>query len=860
MTRGKFAESFERRNERMIELGIENAEHIRQATSWCKHFRAKMTSSGLLAQTSRLPIGMHAISCQHAGGHCESMNLPWVIPEFIVENCVECSSHSPNGDINWGEQIIRKHAQQLQEREQAEQIRENQLRKLRTQLRELSKQARQTSELDERQILVFVEGVFANDEAAQRENAELLIKSAQIGADLFSSVAIDVLLAQSLSKEFGSLCLPVCGELAKRRADLGVQLKNMAFTALKRGFHPELAANVLVQLYDQVDYPLPDDLIMNLIGYQQHYRFGQFEESSEYPNSNRLLIQSYDADAKSVTSSFETLLQRDDKHIRVNICGVIKLLQDARPQIGIDLLPDLVASLDLYDDPYEESADAKARQRIAAAFQYMPEYVDQYLVSQIFNKRPAVQQEIVSVYGNLIWNIADSGNASALSTMAKLAIEIAMKRCLEFAKNNLLSLEVRFNAAEVLERICSKSPVSILPHFDSLLGYYALICIQKEPPDPIPGIILLSQDTSEATLAPWEELERQQTWSFFKRKLLDSIKSLARNKSEAAGETIIRSFDNSNTGVDEEFKSALVDLLGEVGKSYSFQPRILPLLMKALMDYDSQVIRVSAIRAIEEMYRYSKTSVPKNIVDVLVLHLHDRYAIVHKAAVHIFQWNARWLKLQQQAIEALGAMAGLLKVYRNKPYDLDDLCPVILQIASHHPDLKDVAIEHVLGVLPTNEQLVDEKLMESLVRYVKPDESMAVLVAQKIIWSLVNYTPYHQHSFRKRAKMFEWLHQIPYTTYAHLKPVLLDAAQQVAAKYAWESYLFSSLFAKYGDYVEEETILKAAADSLDGEKRDEKFQRKLRNLQAVAAANACLQDQNLLVARQLLSQVVRLEQ
>ena len=96
------------------------------------------------------------------------------------------------------------------------------------------------------------------------QNAELLLKAAQIGADLFSPDAIDILCEQSLSEEFGALCLPICGELARYRADLDVWLKDMAFTAVERGFCLELAAGVLVQLDNRVDYPLPNDLIMNI--------------------------------------------------------------------------------------------------------------------------------------------------------------------------------------------------------------------------------------------------------------------------------------------------------------------------------------------------------------------------------------------------------------------------------------------------------------------------------------------------------------------------------------------------------------------------------------------------------------------
>jgi len=401
MAKGKLEESFERENERALKLGTENAENIKNAKSWCMHFRAKMVSAGLLAQMSGLPIGSHAISCQYAEGSSESMNLPWIIPEFIVSNCAKCRHHMPNGDISWGERIIEKHNRQLQEREEAEQARQNQLKKLRDQILELSGQAKQSSEIDERQILVFIEGLFSSEEIKQKECSELLVRSARIGADLFSPVAVDILINQSLSKEFALFCLPICSELAERRTDLASRLREMACITIERQIYPELAAHVLLKLADKVDYPLPDRLIANLINHQEYnWPIG----GSKYPNSNELLLRSFDAQPRSVASPLRTLLQQDDKRVRVNACGVIETLQRARPQVGLDLLPDLVASLDLFDAPYEESADATAGQCVSNAFWSDPTRVDEFLVSQIPNKRPAVQQEIVAVYRKLIWD------------------------------------------------------------------------------------------------------------------------------------------------------------------------------------------------------------------------------------------------------------------------------------------------------------------------------------------------------------------------------------------------------------------------------------------------------------------------
>jgi hypothetical protein len=97
------------RIDEMHDLGRRNAETLRRAQGWCKHLKVEMTSAGMLAGMSGLPIGSHDISCVHAKGCLGGMNLPWILPEFVVENCRGCPSHSPNGDTEWGERVIAEH-------------------------------------------------------------------------------------------------------------------------------------------------------------------------------------------------------------------------------------------------------------------------------------------------------------------------------------------------------------------------------------------------------------------------------------------------------------------------------------------------------------------------------------------------------------------------------------------------------------------------------------------------------------------------------------------------------------------------------------------------------------------------------
>ena len=82
---------------------------------------------------------------------------------------------------------------------------------------------------------------------------------------MFSPVAIDILIDQSLSEEFALHCLPICAELADKREDLSPRLESMAFTAIEQNIYPELAATVILRLDQKVNYPLPSKIIESLI-------------------------------------------------------------------------------------------------------------------------------------------------------------------------------------------------------------------------------------------------------------------------------------------------------------------------------------------------------------------------------------------------------------------------------------------------------------------------------------------------------------------------------------------------------------------------------------------------------------------
>jgi hypothetical protein len=856
MGMGKLNESHRRDLDKKYELGERNAEHIKSARQWCKHIRIEMVSAGLLAEMSGLPIGSHRISCRYAEGETESMNLPWIVPKFLCDYCAGCPHHEPNGNPAWGMAIINEHERRQREQERVTREREEQRKLIRAELRELPRRAKKTSELNARQILEFIEGLFDEDQASKAKVQELLVQSAKIGAELFPSVGIDLLIEQSKTSEFGACCLPVCAELVSRRNDLAERIVAAASAAIK--VHPEQAASVLVQAKQTVRYPLDKDQIVRLITSQRHtVSIGSRENvRSTFESNTELLARSYDAEPQSVISIFEQLLRSEDKYVRVNTCGALGLLQQLRPQVGVDLLKSLVDALDLPDDVYMGSADGKAEECIADCFSRWPQKVDEYLALAIKAKRPAVQEEIIEVYTAVLRGPRDSvwrPKRERKPAEPGEARKIALARCIEFQGDCSLEPSTRREAGEAIEAACRDFPDLVLPHFEHFLGQFALLCQVDAPPPPRQKLVLPGQSVEDDKLARhFEQVNRKQEWDAFKHKQLECLKSLAEDRPAVVADSIVKSYLALPTKGNEKFKSDLISLLGEAGKDYVVAPRVLPVMMNALMDYESTLVRASGIRAVVEMYRHSSSCPPRNVVDVLLVHLRDRYVIVHQSAVRALQRNSRWLTTGQ-AIEALNALAGLLGAYKDQPYDLEDICETTLSVSKRHDELWPYGLSYVLAVLPTSEYLIDEKMAEEIIRYVDPGERGSVHVAKLLLHCLTKYDRDRYNSYESchRAYMFEWLSQIPNSVYPSLRPQLVSAATALAQKDAWESLHFASIFSEHFDFDAEHDTLIAAQRGLEGERSSEQFANTLNQLASVAAANSKLQKRDEVAADKL---------
>ena len=833
---------------RAVKIGEENANCLTQMRNWCKHVEIERTSEGLYAQFTGLPIASHSVACPKVEGKAESMNLRWIFSDFLVKHCATCPHHAPNGDTSWGSGIIDRRRKEAQERQQAKEEEACRVSRLREDLRSKSRGISAETEPEAHRILDFLEAIFSEIADERIEAFERLKQSARVGADLFPDVAIDLIVSLAGTKDFSEFMLPVCTDLAQHRFDLGSSLSRTAIGNIESGLHPELSASAIVALGNGISYPLSEDSIERLLLSQEHdYPVGGWKNGKpEYPYSTAALIRSFDADPFVVQSIVRRELQNESAAVRFGLCGAIRLIQDQRPEFIENLLDDFLQSLELREAARSVAGSPSGQivDILRSAFQYSTEVVDVCLAQAMANARLEVQKNIVRVYQKQFFAQRDRSKETKERSERKEVSEsenAAIQRLLEWAKDDTLEIEVRRDSVQALKSACTYAATAMLNHFDFLLGYYAIISAIEEPPADPPKILLPNQ-RPEPQPDQLQLFRRKQLWDFFKQNVRLCLQEICKAEPLKAFDSVCGCLDNPSEPLEDDFKACCVSLLGELGRDYRLQPRVLPHIWRGLMDYESAWVRTKATHATADMFSSSSTSPPANLVETIIIHLQDSKVGVHQAALRVVSTFPGWFD-KRQAIEVLGCLARHLDAYGDDKYQLEKICIGILKISCRNTRLKPVALRMVESVFPTGERYVDKEIAEQLIHFCKPSDRIAGLVAKNIGTYLTKYERdrYNEYMFSDRLRMFEWIHQLPEETHRRVADDLLSNAEEMAGRDYWESMHFASIFANFRMASYEQAVLESVIETLPEEPRFETLRADLYRIAMIAAGNASLQ-------------------
>nr|WP_169718020.1 hypothetical protein [Sporomusa silvacetica] len=145
--------------------------------------------------------------------------------------------------------------------------------------------------------------------------------------------------------------------------------------------------------------------------------------------------------------------------------------------------------------------------------------------------------------------------------------KVAIQRLLTWAKDDRLEIDIRSNALDVLKMACSYATTGVLLHFNSLLGYFAIISGEKHPPATMPKILLPGQKDNPQ-FEQLNEFNSLQQWRIFKQQLQECLKEICDVRPSAVFDSVSECLAQSFEHIEEGFKAGCVSLLGEIGKDY----------------------------------------------------------------------------------------------------------------------------------------------------------------------------------------------------------------------------------------------------------------------------------------------------
>ena len=472
---------------------------------------------------------------------------------------------------------------------------------------------------------------------------------------------------------------------------------------------------------------------------------------------------------------------------------------------------------------------------LRSALRYKPNEVDQAIAEAFHRVRPTVQADLTDVYQlvNRQENHVSEPHASQLS-------DIVVKRLLTWVRQDHLAIAVRIEAIESLESAYSEFPGRAADDFETLLGYLAIVSAQENPGWHPPTLAIPGQPGNRL-MDILDESTNSSQWATFKQKLLDCLEALSQDNASGAIQAISDCLGQPMEQINGEFKAGCVSILGNVADKYDIRPQTLPYLWRALMDYGSPRTRAAAIDATIKMFR-NGVSPPPNLVEIILIHLSDPYAVVHQAALRAVTQRRYWFGANQTG-NLLSRLESHINAYREEAYQLPEICDAVMTTAQADKQFKAVALYLIKKVFPSGKGFVDRRIAHHMIRFCEPSEAIAAPVAKLVAAYFREHArDQHNHSTNSdRVQMLAWLRHLPAATFRQTTDDLLDCALHVAERDTWEACCFAGVFAHFMEFRHERQVLEVALNSIPDEVRHTERRELIRRLLEAAAINAILQ-------------------
>lgn len=610
-----------------VKLGERNKSLIPRVNKWCKHIQIKDRSAGLIAEMYKLPTNL-SISCPHTDAGFTAMNFEWIARDFILDNCQDCSYHQEITTRNFGREVIKAKKEDLEK--QAEKL--NALNQAKSDFKkyieEIKLKEKHKTKIPELSVIKLLDQL----EDCKVETLSSIIAGSKLSPLYFNRISIDYLCFYLDDNDIKDGILEAIYNISQTNKDFsGFSIERLT-ESIKHNFQ-DLISGILNNVLSDDYFCDKPDLSESIIDSLKYERaIGYYGEKHSYSNSIVLLLRIHNLNGTYVTELLKKKLSINDKSTRININGFLQDLLDNDNEYSFvkDLTDNIILSLELDDDSYNDSADAMTCKTLFKLYLIDSPFIIDKLVKKYKQLSSGAFIELFRLFEKII----RKGNFNDAQSLLEILFE--------YLSSKNTDIKIRGKIVEIFDRITRERFEVCKLYFENFVGL--LINFHNE----ITTFNYYKNELKENKVSTFNSIQHLNIYEIESLEIkqskiqsdLQSIisKHIIEDSSRQNYSDFLKTMNGLSSDKDGELKSILISVLIKSSKEQIEIAEYLPKIHNHILDIHSIHVRTQGMNFIIKLLNYYPQLVTQTFIDLIKVFLNDSDIIIRKKAVEAYSY------------------------------------------------------------------------------------------------------------------------------------------------------------------------------------------------------------------------------
>ncbi|MGX9987224.1 hypothetical protein [Soonwooa purpurea] len=610
-----------------VKLGERNKSLLPRVKNWCKHIEIKDRSAGLIAEMYKLPTNL-SISCPHTNSFFTAANFEWIARDFILDNCQSCSFHQEITSKNFGREVIKTKKEYLDKQAEKLEYAKQAKSDFKKYIEEIKLKEKHKTKIPELSVIKLLDEL----EDGKLESISSIIEASKLSPLYFNQISIDYLCLYLDDNDVNDGILEVIYNISQTNKDFSSFSIERLTESIKHNFQ-DITSGILNNVLSEDYFLHNSDLVGSIIDSLEYERgIGYYGEKHSYPNSINLFLRIHNLNGKYTTELLKEKLSINDKSTRININGFLQELLDKDNEYSFvkDLTDNIILSLELDDDSYNDSADAMTCETLFKLYLIDSAFIIDKLVKKYKQLSSGAFVELFRLFEKII----RKGNFNDAQSLLEILFE--------YLSSKNTDIKIRGKIVEIFDRITRERFEVCKPYFENFVGL--LINFHSE----IATFNYYKNELKENKVSTFNPIQHLNIYEIESLEIkqskiqndLQSIisKHIIEDSTRQNYSDFLNTMNGLSSDKDGELKSILISVLIKSSKEQIEIAEYLPKIHNHILDIHSIHVRTQGMNFIIKLLNDYPQLITQTFIDLIKVFLNDSDIIIRKKAVEAYSY------------------------------------------------------------------------------------------------------------------------------------------------------------------------------------------------------------------------------